>query len=195
MPTVLTLARLIISPLILPLLLVRLLPFNVFWINGVLALIFVLFGLTDFLDGYLARKLKQESRLGGSLDHIADKFLVYSTLVALLAIGKIYYYWVVILIGRDFFMMGLRQLALESGFVVSVSLFGKLKTAVQMALLAVLIANPYQMLEISGAPFWNGLELVLLVATLMMSVISAYVYYLGFMAQFLPASRSMIIDE
>src|SRR5579871_3122872 len=134
-PTILTLTRLILAPLLVPLLLVYLLPYNYFWLNSVLAILFIFFGLTDFFDGYLARKLHQETPLGRVLDPIADKFLVYSTLVALLAVGKIYFYWVIIFIGREFFLMGLRHIALENNVVVHVSSWGKLKTFAQMAVL------------------------------------------------------------
>lgn len=180
-PTFLTLIRLVLSPLLLPLLFVYLLPLNLVWLNCLLALIFVLFALTDFLDGYLARRYKQETTLGRMLDPIADKFLVYCTLVALLAINKVYFYWVIIIVGREFFMMGLRHIALENNLVVHVSQWGKLKTVVQMAWLTLLIANPYQSLGFAGAPVWNGLELVLLVLTLSMTIFSAVQYYRTFM--------------
>src|SRR5947199_10698456 len=97
-PNKLTLIRLIGSPLLLPVLLVYFLPFNNFLINTLLAFIFLLFGATDFFDGYLARKYRLESTIGKVLDPIADKFLIYCTLIGLLAAGKIGFYWVIILI-------------------------------------------------------------------------------------------------
>jgi CDP-diacylglycerol--glycerol-3-phosphate 3-phosphatidyltransferase len=180
-PIILTLIRLVLSPLLLPLLFVYLLPMNMVWINGLLALLFIFFGLTDFFDGYLARKLHQETTLGKILDPIADKFLVYSTLVALLAVHKIYFYWVVILIGREFFMMGLRHIALENAIVVHVSKWGKFKTMLHMALLTVLIANPYQSLGLCGAFWWNSIEYLLLASSLVICVESARRYYVAFM--------------
>ncbi len=149
-----------------------------------LASLFILFGLTDFFDGYFARRFKQETALGRVLDPIADKFLVYSTLIALLAAHKIYFYWVIILIGREIFMMGLRQIALEQQISVHVSLLAKLKTCAQIAMLAVMIANPYQDLGLCGALGWNGTQLVLLIATLALSLISAWYYYRNFMIAF-----------
>src|ERR1700722_2587731 len=127
-PTILTLIRLILSPLVLPVLFVYLLPYNNIYINILLALLFIAFSLTDFLDGYLARKYSQETALGSVLDPIADKFLVYSTLLALAVVNKLFFFWVVLLIGREFFMMGLRQVALENNFSVKVSSLGKTKT-------------------------------------------------------------------
>ena len=175
--TCLTLARLILSPLILPVLLVSYLPLNQLSINIILAIAFGLFSLTDFFDGYLARKYCQETLLGKILDPIADKFLVYSTLVALLAIGKIYYYWVIVLIGREFFVMALRMIALEYQMRIAVSYGGKVKTVAQMALLIFLIINPAQSLGWSGAPEWNILESCLIAITLALSVYSAWDYY------------------
>lgn len=180
-PTLLTILRLVLSPLFLPILLVYLLPFNILWINSALAAIFILFALTDFFDGYLARKYKQETKLGRILDPIADKFLVYSMLIALLAAHKIYFYWVLILIGREIFMMGLRQIALEQGMSVHVSWIAKLKTMFQMMLLTWIILNPSQSLGLCAAPLWNGIEYGLLVSTLFLSVFSAWLYYKNFM--------------
>lgn len=186
-PTFLTLIRLILSPLVLPLLLVYFLPFNIVWINALLAVLFILFGITDFFDGYLARKRKQVTPLGRVLDPLADKFLVYSTLIALLTVNKIYFYWVVLLIGRELFVVGLRQMALEHAQQacppesqcrgVPVSWLGKCKTVVQLAYLAVAIFNPYQGQGLRGvcAP-WNAAEGLLLAVTLFLSLFSAYRY-------------------
>ena len=118
LPLRLTLIRLIGSPLILPFFLVYLLPFNNIWLNGSLSLFFLFFGLTDFFDGYLARKYNQVTVLGGMLDHIADKFLLYSTLISLVAAQKLYFFWAILWIGREFLLMALRQIALENNFSI-----------------------------------------------------------------------------
>lgn len=180
-PTFLTLIRLIISPTMLPLLLVYGLVQNNFLINIALACFFVLLCLTDYFDGSLARRWNQVSALGKSLDPLADKFLVYSTLIALLAANKIYFYWVVILIGRDFFMMGLRQIALEHNFSVDVSWFGKIKTAVLMSYLTCVILNPYHD-QWQEHIVWNSVETILLITTLVLSIWSAKKYYHVFMS-------------
>lgn len=183
-PTFLTLIRLILSPIILPLLLVYLLPLNSIIINSLLALLFIFFSLTDFFDGYLARRLGQETSLGKALDPLADKFLVFSVLVSLLAVHKIYFYWVIIFIGREFFVMGLRQIALEKGLMIHVALLGKLKTALQMIYLTIAIVNPYQSLGFNDEGFWwNGVETGLLIVTLLLSLVSARYYYTAFMKE------------
>lgn len=180
-PNFLTIIRLVCSPLFLPLLIVYLLPYNLFWLNCVIAVFFCLFALTDFFDGYLARKFNQETALGRVLDPIADKFLLYATLVALLAAHKLFFYWVILFIGREFFMMGLRHIALENNFSVPVSILGKIKTAFQMAMICVIILNPYQALGLTGALGWNGTELLLILVALGLSLGSAKQYYHLFM--------------
>lgn len=179
-PTLLTLIRLIVSPLVLPILLVYLLPLNIIWINGALAVLFIAMSITDFFDGYLARRYQQETRIGKLLDPLADKFLTYSALIALLAAGKIYFYWVILLIGREFFVLGLRNVALEYNFSIQVSDFAKLKTALLMFCIAFIIVNPYQDLSFKEWR-WNGAEALLLALTILFSLSSAQRYYTEFL--------------
>ncbi len=184
----------------LPVLLVYLLPLNVFWINAVLAGLFGLFSITDFFDGYLARRYAQVSSFGRFLDPIADKFLIFSTLVALLAINKIFFVWVLILIGREFFVLGLRQMALENNLSIHVSWFGKIKTLFQVLYLTVLILNPYHtfartglsrfMHDLYNAPGWTSLETLLMIAAVSMTIISAERYYHAFVVRYAQIKKS-----
>ena len=193
-PNILTLIRLIISHIMLPVLLVYLLPLNVFWINVILAGLFGLFSITDFFDGYLARSYAQVSSFGRFLDPIADKFLILSTLVALLAVNKIFFVWVLILIGREFFVLGLRQMALENNFSIHVSWFGKIKTVFQLCYVTVLILNPYHtfartgltslMHDLYDAPGWTCLENLLMLCAITMTLVSAERYYNAFVVQY-----------
>jgi len=180
-PNLLTIIRLVCSPLFLPLLIVYLLPYNLFWLNCIVAAFFCFFALTDFFDGYLARKFNQETAIGRVLDPIADKFLLYATLVALLAAHKIFFYWVILFIGREFFMMGLRHIALERNFSIQVSMLGKIKTAFQMIMIFVIILNPDQALGLRDSLGWNGVEFILILLTLGISLGSAKQYYQLFM--------------
>ena len=193
-PLWLTIGRLILSPLLLPLLMVYLLPLNALWINTLLAVLFLLFGLTDFFDGYLARRYQQETGLGKILDPIADKSLVYSSLIALVAINKLYFYWAIILIGREFFVMGMRIVALEHSVSIAVSLLSKVKTAVQMAMIIFIIVNPYQQLGFSGAPAWNAIEGILIGVTLLLSLYTASEYYRSFWKK-MDSSGELSADE
>ncbi len=192
-PTILTLVRLIVSPLVLPVLLVYLLPLNVFWINGVLAGLFAALSLTDFFDGYLARKYNQETTLGKLLDPLADKFLTYSALIALLAANKMYFYWVVLLIGREFFIMGLRAIALEHKCSIPVSSLAKLKTFMLMACITFIILNPYQHL-LFQAVRWNGAEFALVCMALLLSLLSAQQYYVEFMRCYRERKKELSMD-
>lgn len=179
-PNALTLLRLIGSPLILPLLFAYLLPFDSLVINIFLVIIFLFFSGTDFFDGYLARKHGQVSPFGSILDPIADKFLLYSSLIGILAANKIYFYWVIGFIGREFFVMGLRQLAAERQISLPVLFWSKVKTALQMSLLVFLILNPYQNVPFNEAPWWHTLEWLFLSGTLLISLVTAHWYYQEF---------------
>jgi len=183
-PLILTYIRLVISPLVLPLFLVYLLPYNVFFINGILAFFFIVFGLTDFFDGYFARRYNQVTVLGKLLDPVADKCLVYATLISLVATHKIFFYWAIIIIGREFFVMGLRLIATENNKDLSVAFLGKIKTIVHITCLAWLILNPYQASGYLGAFWWNGIETVLILLSLILSVLSGGLYYKRFIQQF-----------
>jgi CDP-diacylglycerol--glycerol-3-phosphate 3-phosphatidyltransferase len=182
LPMLLTFIRLIGSPIILPFFLVYLLPYNILWLNCSLSTLFVLFGLTDFFDGYLARRYHQVTSTGAMLDHVADKFLLYSTLIALVAAHKLYFFWAIIWIGREFFIMALRQIALENNFSITVSSYGKLKTVTQIACLAFVIINPHHAHFFSSL-YWNGTELLLLLLGTALSVGSAYNYFMLFIKQ------------
>lgn len=194
-PTILTLIRLVLSPLFLPLLLVYLLPLNMVYINSVLCLLFIFFALTDFFDGYLARKYHQETSLGAILDPIADKFLVYSTLIALQVAGKLFFYWVILLIGREFFIMALRQVALERSVNINVSFIAKLKTCAQMAMLAFIIANPYHHLSYLQAPIAHLIESILIALTIFLSLYSAKQYYQSFLLSVVYHDDSTVADD
>jgi len=175
----LTLFRFVGAPCTLPFLIVYGLPYNVFLVNCLVGLVLLLFGLTDFFDGYLARKYNQTTSYGQVLDPIADKFLLYSTLVALVAVGKLYFLWAIVWIGREFLVMGLRMIAVERDRTIPVSYSGKIKTILQIAALLCVIINPYQYDWNTGF-WWNALEASLLVNASIYSIVSLYQYVVLF---------------
>jgi CDP-diacylglycerol--glycerol-3-phosphate 3-phosphatidyltransferase len=183
LPMLLTYIRLIGAPLVLPFFIVYLSPYNIFWVNSALALLFFSFGLTDFFDGYLARKYNQVTTTGALLDHVADKFLLYSTLVALVAAHKLYFIWAILWIGREFFIMTLRQISLEHNFSITVSSYGKLKTSAQIMCMTWIILNPSHTYYFSALT-WNSIELILLLMGTALSLGSAYHYFTVFMEKF-----------
>ena len=158
-------------------------------------MIFLALSVTDFFDGYLARKYNCETTMGKILDPLADKFLTYSALIALLAAGKIYFYWVVILIGREFFIMGLRHVSLEYDLKNSVSMLAKIKTTVLMMAISCIILNPHQA-DGFHAWGWNGTEKALLFLAIVLSLRSAQHYYQDFIIQFSQRhNRAFTIDD
>lgn len=173
-PLILTLTRLIVSPLLLPILIVSIVPYHNAMLNGMLACFFVLINLTDFFDGYLARRYHQETRLGKLLDPIADKFLLFSVVLALVSLGLIYFFWAIILIGREFFVMGLRIIGFDFGIQVHVQQLGKLKTVVLMIYITSVIVNATHTVF---QPYLSYIEGASLAWSLLLSLISAYNYF------------------
>lgn len=186
---ILTYIRLVGAPLVLPFFLVYLLPYNIYWLNYSLATLFFLFGLTDFFDGYLARKYNQVTPTGALLDHVADKFLLYSTLIALVGSHTLHFFWAILWIGREFFIMTLRQVALEHNTLITVSSYGKLKTVIQIACLTVVIANPDHALDTMSS-YWNIVEILLLLSGTLLSLASAYSYLSAYMNQLSAKNKS-----
>lgn len=110
--------------------------------------VFVLAGITDFLDGYLARKLNQVSNFGILMDAVTDKVLLLGIMIALVDLGMIAapdplpIFMVLLILGREFLITGLRLVAASKGVVVSADKGGKQKTVTQiLAVSAILLAN------------------------------------------------------
>lgn len=101
--------------------------------------IFVLASITDYFDGYIARKRNIVTVFGSFLDPIADKFLVVSGLIILVALERVHPVVVIILVLREMYMTSLRLLALTEGVDVPVSWMGKWKTATQMVAMPMLM--------------------------------------------------------
>jgi cardiolipin synthase len=107
--------------------------------------LFALAGITDWLDGYLARAWEQQSTLGAMLDPIADKLLVGAALMMLVydgTIGQVSIWAAIIILCREILVSGLREFLAELNVKVRVSVLAKWKTTVQMVALAVLLAGP-----------------------------------------------------
>ncbi len=177
--TQLTLIRLLGSLTILPLLLLYALPFNQLLINVCVAMFFMFLAITDFFDGYYARKYHQVTEFGKILDPIADKFLILTSLICLLAVGKIGVWWVLLLLSREIFIMSLRNIALQQSIVVPVLYLGKCKTMMQIITLFIIILDPAIFKYVYTEVATETIHVSLLSVTLMLSVISAgeYVWY------------------
>jgi len=109
-------------------------------------IVFTAAAITDMLDGYLARKLGVVSVLGKFLDPLADKLIVMASLVWMVPMGRIGTWAVVILIGREISVTGLRSIAASEGVVISAGQEGKTKTALQMiGIIALVLGYPYHL--------------------------------------------------
>jgi len=140
LPNTLTLARIFLVPIVVAVLLTKGIPNWVFW--G--ASLFLVTALTDSLDGYLARRRKQVTTLGRLLDPIADKLLISSALISLVWLNMVHAWMVVMIIGREFAVSGLRSIAAHEGFSIHVSSLGKGKMVTQVAaVVGILLGHKY----------------------------------------------------
>jgi len=138
LPTLLTLLRIALLPVII---VVFYLPYA--WARPVSCLIFVIAGVTDWLDGYLARKWNQESRFGAFLDPVADKLMVATALILLVEFDNSPWLTIpaIVIIGREITISALREWMAEMGQrgTVAVSWLGKVKTISQIVALSCLL--------------------------------------------------------
>ncbi len=102
------------------------------------AALFILAAMTDFVDGYLARKMNLVTDLGKLLDPLADKILTISSFILFVSIGKLNPVPVIIVIARELFISIFRAIAAAKNHVIAASIYGKIKTVLQMVLLIVL---------------------------------------------------------
>ena len=136
LPNGLTIIRILAIPIIL---------FLLFYPERICRLIttlfFLLVAMTDTLDGYFARRRGLVTTLGKFLDPLADKLLIVSALIALISARGIPTWMVIVIIGREISVTGLRGIALAQGIVISASTLGKYKTVFEVASIAFLILN------------------------------------------------------
>jgi CDP-diacylglycerol--glycerol-3-phosphate 3-phosphatidyltransferase len=133
-PNALSLGRMVATVLIFVLVLV-----DTQWAFLLATVLFVLASITDFLDGYLARRFKLVSPLGVFLDLTADKIFVVAILVALVQIGLVPAWIVGVIVAREFLVTGLRSMAAAKGKVIPAGIWGKQKTLITMIAMALLL--------------------------------------------------------
>lgn len=109
----------------------------------VAAIIFLIASLTDWLDGYIARKYKLITNLGKFLDPLADKLLVSAAFILLVELDLVAAWIVILIISREFAVTGLRLVAAGEGIVLAASSMGKLKTASQLIAIALLLLHNF----------------------------------------------------
>jgi CDP-diacylglycerol--glycerol-3-phosphate 3-phosphatidyltransferase len=171
-PTLMTWTRIVAIPLIIG---VFYLPLSDDTKNLVSTVMFVVFALTDWLDGYLARKLNQTSAFGAFLDPVADKFLVCASLLVLVHLGRADVFVALIIVGREIAISALREWMAQIGASrsVAVHMLGKLKTTFQMVAIPFLLYND-TLFGIVDTHVW-GTVLIWIAAVL---TVWSMVYYL-----------------
>jgi CDP-diacylglycerol--glycerol-3-phosphate 3-phosphatidyltransferase len=144
LPNSLTLTRIFLVPLLVVVLLTKFEGRQIFGIPNEIvgAAIFGIASLTDWADGYLARRRKQITPLGQMIDPLADKLLTLAALISLVQLDLAPAWMVAVLLGRDFAVTGLRSLAYSRGVAVPASQLGKIKMVAQViAILALILAH------------------------------------------------------
>ena len=131
--------------------------------------IFIIASLTDMLDGKIARKYNLVTNFGKFMDPLADKLLVCSAMMCLVATGQLASWIVIIIISREFIISGFRLIAADNGIVIAASYWGKFKTVFQMLMIIVLI------LDIQNAGF-QVLGVILTYVALILTVVSLIDY-------------------
>jgi CDP-diacylglycerol--glycerol-3-phosphate 3-phosphatidyltransferase len=176
LPNTITVARIFLVPLLVSVLLTKFegrlvvgLP-----VELVAGAIFGIASLTDWLDGYLARRRKQVTALGQILDPLADKLLISATLISLVQLNLVQSWMVAVIICREIAVTGLRNLAYSRGLTMPASGLGKIKMASQVTAILLLILGweRVPMLVVLG----QGVMWLVLITAL----VSAVDYYQGF---------------
>ena len=137
-PNKLTVARMIIVPFLV-----------VFLLTGwggeanryIFLVLFVVASVTDWFDGYLARKNNLVTNFGKFMDPLADKLLVCSAMICMIDLKRLPAWFVIIIIAREFIISGFRLIAAENGIVIAANYWGKFKTASQMIMIILLILH------------------------------------------------------
>jgi len=191
LPNKLTLARMFAIPIII---IVALIPYfsevTVFGNNSpvtleniIILIIFSLASFTDYLDGHLARKHNLITNFGKFMDPLADKLLVLTALIYLLERGRIVAFGfslgfvVTIILAREFFVTGIRLLAVENNIVIAASRLGKAKTVSQMCMIILLLVNNYPF-TLLGGNAKDITSLVMICIAGLLTVISGVDYFM-----------------
>ena len=177
LPNFLTISRIFFVPLLVAALVqqdVKVMFRGMVFTNDLLALgTFLFAAVTDLLDGYLARRWGQVTTIGTLLDPIADKLLVSAALISLVQIRAIPAWMVVLIIGREFAVSGLRSIAAAEGYTIAASDLGKTKTISQVVAISAVLLSLRRAVFLTPA-FW------LMWAVVVFSILSALDYFWKF---------------
>ncbi len=132
------------------------------YVDFIALAIFIIASLTDLIDGKIARKYNLVTNFGKFMDPIADKLLVCAALIALVEMGRIPSWVVIIIISREFIINGFRLIASDNNVVIAASYWGKYKTTFQMIMVCLMIANIAQLQMITDIVMWIALALTVI---------------------------------
>jgi CDP-diacylglycerol---glycerol-3-phosphate 3-phosphatidyltransferase len=176
LPNAITLARIFLVPLLVVVLLTKFEGKQILGVRHELvgAVIFAVASLTDWLDGYLARRRKQVTNFGRLMDPLADKLLVTAAFVSIVQMGLAPAWMVAVILGREFLVTVLRSIAASRGVVIAASQLGKIKMAAEVTtILALILGNEY-------LPPLFMLGIAALWVSLITAVVSGVDYYRRF---------------
>jgi CDP-diacylglycerol--glycerol-3-phosphate 3-phosphatidyltransferase len=148
------------------------------------ALVYAVTAATDFVDGYLARRMNLVTVIGKFLDPLADKLIAMSALVMLVHLGRVGAWVVILILAREFAITGLRSIAMSEGIVIAAGQEGKYKTALQLAAIVFLLLHyryPIDFLVVTLDVDANRVGTLLLYISVVFSVWSAVVYTRNFL--------------
>ena len=151
-------------------------------------LLFTVAAVTDWVDGYLARRFKAVTTLGKLMDPLADKLLVTTALIMLIPLGRLPAWVALVILSREMMVTGLRGIALSTGIVVAASGLGKVKSTLQYIGLGTLIF-PLGLLPI---PFLHHIGLAVVYAALVLTVWSGFDYFYKLRQIFLVQERGKL---
>ena len=170
-PNILAFLRILLAPLMLWLLVDRANPIfdgiHVSWLDYTAALVFVIASVTDGFDGFIARAWNQQTTLGAILDPLADKMLMLGAFLGLMILDRANVWAVYLILTREFFITGLRVAAASKGMNIQASVWGKIKTLLQMFAIGFMTMN------------WPYANLLLWLAVAM-TLYSGFEYILGY---------------
>lgn len=170
-PTIITFSRILI-----------IIPF--IWVasrNPLLgAVLFAIAAVTDFLDGYLARRSQQITKTGILLDPIADKLLVIAALIVLVDMELVPAWIAIVIVAREFVITGLRVVALSKDILIPAEMGGKIKVVAQIASILVLLLDKDSLFKSYVDVDLYGIGITLLWIAMILSVISGVHYFILF---------------
>jgi len=177
LPNALTLSRIFFIPLLLAVLLQGEVRVETGWgaitKEWLALIIFLSAAVTDILDGYIARRRRQVTTFGKLLDPVADKLLISAAFICLVELNRVPAWIVVLIVGREFAVSGLRYIALIEGITISASDLGKGKMVMQVVAVSFLLVAPYD-------PIYDQAATIALTLTVFLTLFSMYDYFRSF---------------